>query len=74
MKNMVCKFSKPEQKILDAFLGFCKAYKAGVMVEKHYIFFGCKQNVRCVEKSVPSFVETHAFQQLKQATDLAGDE
>lgn len=74
MKDVVHKFSKPDDLVLHAFAMTLSTVKVSLLLSKHVKYVGCEMNSGCVEKSIAVLVESCACQLLNESFDLKGGE
>lgn len=68
LKNdLGCKHSTHVQQFVSPFVGTQTTTKAVLLAEEKYCSIVFEKDVRCLEKSLPSFMEAYAFQLLDQA-------
>ena len=72
MKDIVSKFSKPGDLVMDPFSGTCSTAKACLSLNKHRRFVGCELDENCLKQSIEGVLKVFAEQVLSDTSDIHG--
>ncbi|MEM1002550.1 MAG: DNA methyltransferase, partial [Bacteroidota bacterium] len=71
MSNLIEKFSKPGDLVVDCFSGTFSVAKACFLLSKHRRFIGCDKDPVCLERTEDKLIEIFARQLLNPRSDIS---
>jgi len=74
MMDIISKFTKPGDIVVDMFSGTFPTAKACMKLDKHRRFVGCDLDYKCIKFSMESLVRTYAEQLLNPSSDIEGND
>lgn len=72
MRDLIRKFSKPGEQVVDLFFGMFRAASVCLKLLQYRRFVGCKTYSECFASGTEAQVETYAKQVLNEMSDNLG--
>lgn len=73
MNDLVDKFSKPGDFVLEAFAGMVSTTKASLLLDNHWQIVGCVKDCGCVEQYMVGHMEVYVCQVLDDIFNLKSE-
>ena len=71
LQELVGRYTKPGDIVVDCFAGTLVAAKACLQMEKHRIFIGCDRDSQCVEDAMPFLLKVFLDEARNSKSDLS---